>query len=214
MCGRYTLALPAPDLVETFDVPELTFRHTPRYNVSPGQECPVVAEDQRGRRMGLMRWGFVPGWMDDPPSGGFVNARAETAHRKPSFRESCRRRRCLGPADGFYEWAREGGEKLPRWFHPVGGGALALAGLWDGTTFTILTTEANADVAPVHPRMPVILGPDDWALWLGSGAGLEELRSLLGPAPDGTLERRWVSTRVNAPDQDDPGLVEPVEGRA
>lgn len=208
MCGRYTLALPQPDLLETFDVPEPEFDYRPRYNVAPGQDCPVVAEDRHGRRMGLMRWGLVPGWMDDPPSGGFVNARAETAWEKPSFRESFRRRRCLVPADGFYEWAREGDRKVPRWFHPVKGRALGLAGLWDGRTFTILTTEANADVAPVHPRMPVIVAPGDWGTWLGSGTGVEELRALLGPAPDGSLEARVVSTRVNTPEEDDPGLIE------
>lgn len=210
MCGRYTLALPEPELVEVFDVPPLGFDYHPRWNVAPGQECAVVAEDRKGRRMGLMRWGLVPGWMDDPPSGGFVNARAETAWEKPSFREAFRRRRCLVPADGFYEWAREGDRKVPRWFHPVGGGALALAGIWEGRTFAVLTTEANADVAPVHPRMPVILPRERWARWLGGGASVEALRALTGPAPDGTLDRRVVSTRVNGPDEDDPGLIEGV----
>jgi putative SOS response-associated peptidase YedK len=210
VCGRYTLALPEPELLETFDVPPPEFDYRPRWNVAPGQECPVVAEDRRGRRMGLLRWGLVPSWMDDPPSGGFVNARAETAATKPSFREPFRRRRCLVPADGFYEWAREGERKVPRWFRPAAGGALALAGLWEGRTFTVLTTEANADVAPVHPRMPVILPPETWDAWLAAGTAVEELRGMVGPAPDGSLACRTVSTRVNTPDEDDPELVEPV----
>lgn len=212
MCGRYTLALPEPELLETFDVPPPEFDYRPRWNVAPGQECPVVAEDRHGRRMGLLRWGLVPSWMDDPPSGGFVNARAETAATKPSFREPFRRRRCLVPADGFYEWAREGERKVPRWFHRADGGALALAGLWEGRTFTVLTTDANADVAPVHPRMPVILPPERWDAWLVTGTAVEELQEMVGPAPDGSLDRRTVSTRVNTPDEDDPELIEPAQG--
>ncbi len=211
MCGRYTLALPAPELVEAFDVPPLSFEWRPRWNVAPGQDCPVVGEDRKGRRMGLMRWGLVPGWMDDPPAGGFVNARAETAHDKPSFREAFARRRCLVPADGFYEWAREGGAKVPRWFHPAAGGPLALGGIWEGRTFAVLTTEANADVRPVHPRMPVLVPRSGWDAWLDGGTPREALRRLIAPAADGTLERRVVSTRVNAVGEDDAGLVEPVE---
>lgn len=210
MCGRYTLALSRSELMEAFQVPEPDFDWVPRYNLAPGQDCPVVARDRHGRRMGLMRWGLVPDWMDDPPSGGFVNARSETAHRKPSFREAFRRRRCLVPADGFYEWAREGEARVPRWFRPRAGGALALAGLWEGRTFTILTTDANADVAPVHPRMPVLLPEERRDAWLAPETGTDALRAILGPAPAGTLEARVVSTRVNTPDRDDPGLLEPV----
>lgn len=210
MCGRYTLSLPAPELVEAFDVPPLSFEWRPRWNVAPGQDCPVVGEDRKGRRMGLMRWGLVPEWMDDPPSGGFVNARSETAGEKPSFREAFRRRRCLVPADGFYEWAREGGEKVPRWFRRRGGGVLALGGIWEGRTFAVLTTAANADVAPVHPRMPVLVPREGWDAWLDAGTPGDVLRGLVAPAPDGVLERRVVSTRVNTPDEDDPGLVEPA----
>ena len=168
MCGRYTLAAPAGPLVETFEVGPLTFDLVPRFNIAPGQDAPVVAEDRRGRRLGLLRWGLVPGWVDDPGSG-FINARAESVSTKPSFREAFRRRRCLVPADGFYEWRRDETGKQPFWIHPAAGGVIAFAGLWERWsrpgeeprhTFAIITTRASADVAWVHDRMPVVVTPE------------------------------------------------------
>ncbi len=218
MCGRYTLATPADELVEAFDVGTLTFDWSARYNVAPGQDAPIVAEDARGRRMGLMRWGFVPGWRDEPGTG-FVNARAESVARKPSFGEAFARRRCLVPADGVYEWRTTAGTKQPFWIHPRAGGLLTFAGIWETWRrpeeeprhgFAILTTEANADVAPVHDRMPVVVEREDRGRWLARSTSPEEAAALLRPAPTGALDLRLVSTRVNRVAEDDAGLLEPV----
>lgn len=219
MCGRYTLAVPEGALIETFDVPGLTFEYRPRYNVAPGQPCPVVAEDRDGRRLGLLEWGFLPGWKDEP-AGPFINARSETVASRTSFAEAFRRRRCLVPADGFYEWRAEGGTKMPYWIHPVGTDLVSFAGIWEtwsrpGTgprhTFAILTTEANDEVSAIHHRMPVVVSAQDRAAWLSRGTDGEQLRRLLAPAPSGTFQMHRVSTRVNRTAEDDAELVEPVE---
>jgi len=218
MCGRYTLAVPSDELVEVFDVPEPTFVLTPRFNVAPGQDAPVVGEDRRGRRMGLLRWGFVPARAGDA-ARPFVNARGESAARTPSFRAAFGHRRCLVPADGFYEWREEGGRRVPYWFHPVDGGVLSFAGIWehwerpgeeprDG--FAILTVAANDDVRPVHERMPLIVAPADRAAWLAKHADLEQLRGIVSPAPAGSLAARRVSTRVNSARDDDADLLREV----
>lgn len=218
MCGRYTLATPQAALVEVFVVPALEWAPAPRYNVAPGQDALVVGEDRHGRRMGLLRWGLVPSWSDRPGSG-FVNARGETVGETPSFRDAFVSRRCLVPADGFYEWHRGEAGKTPFLFRPASGGVMALAGIWehweqpgheprDG--FAILTVGANQDVAAVHDRMPVVVAPEDMGTWLGRDASLEEVYALIRPLPPGSLHVHAVSERVNRVDQDDPGLVEPV----
>ncbi len=209
MCGRYTLTAGGDELVETFHVPELSFELRPRYNVAPGQDCPLVAVDRKGRRMGLMSWGFEPADRA-PDRGGWINARSESVMRRAAFREAFRRRRCLVPADGFYEWRREAGMKTPYWFHAPDRGLFSFAGIWEGRTFAILTTEANEDVGAVHDRMPVLVAPDDRDAWLDREATVERLRRIMAPAPAGTLASHPVSRRVNRPDDDDPSLVEPV----
>lgn len=219
MCGRYSLAAPEDELLEAFDVPALTFDYHPRYNIAPGTEAPVVAEDSQGRRIGLLQWGFLPAWKDEP-TGPFVNARAESVATKRSFAEAFRRRRCLVPADGFYEWRAEGGRKIPYWVHPPNGGVLSFAGIWESWrapgedprhTFAILTTDANRAVSAIHGRMPVVIAPGDRDLWLDRDASPRRLEELLRPAAEGAFELRRVSTRVNRPDDDDPGLIEAVE---
>lgn len=224
MCGRYTLAAPEEALLEAFDVPDLTFDYAPRYNIAPGQPAPVVAEDADGRRIGLLDWGFLPSWKDEP-SSPFVNARAESVASKRSFAEAFRRRRCLVPADGFYEWRSEGGRKVPYWFHPSDGGVISFAGIWETWraaasgedeaeprhTFAILTTDANADVSPVHHRMPVVIPASGRDRWLDREASVAVLEGLLSTAPDGTFDVRRVSTRVNRPDDDDAELIEAVD---
>lgn len=220
MCGRYTLATPLSELVEAFGVPSLGFEWHARFNIAPGQLAPVVAEDTRGRRMGLLTWGLVPTWMDEP-GRGFINARAESAPRKPSFREAFARRRCLVPADGFYEWHTPpgGGAKTPFWIHPATGGVVSFAGLWERWqrpgrttlyTFTILTTAANGDVRSIHDRMPAVIAGPDRATWLDREAPEDVVRALVGVPPDGTFVRHVVSPRVNNPGEDDAGLIEPV----
>jgi putative SOS response-associated peptidase YedK len=218
MCGRYTLATPAEELVEAFDVVAPTFDWLPRYNVAPGQDAAVVAEDARGRRIGLLRWGFPPAWKDEPGTG-FVNARAESVTTKPSFREAFSRRRCLVPVDGFYEWKRADGARQPFWIHPSGSGLLSFAGIWETWRrpgveprhgFAILTTDANAEVRRVHDRMPVVIPAEARARWLDRATPAAELARLLVPTPDGTFDLRPVSSRVNRTDEDDAGLIAPV----
>jgi putative SOS response-associated peptidase YedK len=218
MCGRYTLAAGSEDLVEAFEVPPLTFDWNPRYNIAPGQAAPVVATDRRGRRIGLLTWGLVPGLVEQP-GAGMVNARSESVLAKPSFREAFERRRCLVPADGFYEWKREGATKVPYRIFPSAGGLLSFAGIWETWsrpgleprhTFAILTTEANEDVDPLHDRMPAIVGSADRERWLDRSADPRSLQALLRPAPAGSLASHAVSTRVNRPSEDDAGLIEPL----
>jgi putative SOS response-associated peptidase YedK len=218
MCGRYTLAAGSEELVEAFDVPPLSFAWLPRYNIAPGQAVPVVAADRRGRRVGLLTWGLVPGWVDEPGTG-LVNARSESVMEKPSFREAFERRRCLVPADGFYEWRREGSERIPHWFFPRDGALLSFAGVWERWSrpgleprhaFAILTTGASEDVAPVHDRMPVIIHSDDRVRWLDRSAPARNLTPLLRPASTGSLECRVVSARVNRVAEDEPSLLDPA----
>lgn len=218
MCGRYSLATPADELIETFDVPGLTFEHEARYNIAPGQDAPVVAEDRRGRRIGLLRWGFVPAWSDEAGSG-FANARGESVGQTPSFRDAFRDRRCLVPADGFYEWRREGSARIPYWFHPAGGGVLAMAGIWehwsrpgqeDRWSFAVLTVDANPDVRAVHDRMPLLLPRAAWDAWLDRSTGPDALGQLVVPSEAGTLASHRVSTRVNSSAEEGADLVEPV----
>ncbi len=231
MCGRYTLTAPADELVEVFDVGALTFDHwPPRYNLAPTQDAPVVVLGHEGeRRLGLMRWGLVPAWAADPSIGGrLINARSETAARKPAFRDAFAERRCLVPADGFYEWqklgASSGGRpaKQPWWIHRPDRRPFAFAGLWErwrgregGPTlvsFTILTTEPNERVRPLHDRMPVIL-PDRAAedRWLAPEASARELEPLLAAVAEDYLAAWPVSTAVNRPANDAPELIERVE---
>jgi len=219
VCGRYTLAAGADELVEAFDVPLPTFDLTPRYNIAPTQSVPVVAADRRGRRLGLLTWGLIAGWVDEPGSG-IINARSESVMDKPSFREAFARRRCLVPADGFYEWRREGGVKIPYWIYPRSGGVISFAGIWERWsrpgaeprhTFAILTTDASPDVVHIHGRMPVIVARADRDLWLSSRAEPRELKGLLHPPPEGSLASHCVSTRVNRPSEDDAGLIEPAD---
>jgi len=216
VCGRYTLGTDEEALIEAFDVPSLTFECVARYNIAPGQQAPVVAEDRQGRRIGQLTWGLVPSWVDTPKSG-LINARCESVASKPSFREAFQRRRCLVPADGFYEWKRTAAGKVPHWFHAPDGGVLSFAGIWESWsrpgfdprfTFAILTTDANEDTAPVHDRMPVVVDARDRDSWLARTTDESTLLALLRPALVGTFAAHAVSTRVNRVSEDDPGLVE------
>jgi putative SOS response-associated peptidase YedK len=222
MCGRYTLSSPTDllaDLLELDSVPELA----PRYNIAPTQEAAVVrvTGETGARSLDLLRWGLIPFWAKDPGIGNrMINARAETVAEKPSYRASFKRKRCLVPADGFYEWQATGGRKQPFYFRFEGGGPFALAGLWDRwekgegepvETFTILTTEPNEVVAPVHKRMPVILDREGMAIWLDPAIeDAERLTPLLGPFPTSGMEAYPVSTYVNSPGNDTPRCIEPL----
>lgn len=225
MCGRFTLTEPAPWLAELLgpgaenagslgEIP-------PRYNVAPGTDVHVVRAGERGaRRLAHARWGLVPAWAKSPDfAAKTINARAETAAGKPTFRAAFRHRRCLVPADGFYEWTGNSRRKRPWLIRLKGGKPFAFAGLWeawrgaDGAaieTCAILTTEANERLAALHPRMPVILPASAHRAWLdpkGSRAP-EALRALLGPYPSDAFDCHPVGDRVNSPKNDDPACLE------
>lgn len=222
MCGRYVLSSPAEVVREVFGLDEgISF--APRYNVAPGQRVPIVRERDGGGREWLeARWGLVPFWAKEPSIGTrLINARAETAAEKPSFRHAFRKQRCLVPADGYYEWKREGRSKQPYLFRRRDGSPFAMAGLWsrwqppDGgpelATCAILTTSPNALAAAVHDRMPAILATDRFPLWLDSGVSdPTQLLPLLGPFPEAEMVAYPVSTRVNDPRNEGPELVRSI----
>ncbi len=220
MCGRFTLAAPAEQVATQFQLPE-TPALRPRYNIAPTQEVAAVRATEGGRELAMLRWGLVPSWAKDPSIGArMINARAETAAEKPAFRTALRQRRCLIPADGFYEWqAREGG-KQPFHIRLADGGLFALAGLYehwkapDGSwlsTCTILTTEANELMRPLHDRMPVIIAPEHYALWLAPGLrDVGPLQELLAPFPADQMAATPVSKAVNRVANDGPELLAPA----
>ncbi len=226
MCGRYTLTQEQEALQVALGVPDLLLER-PRYNVAPTQEVPVILGAPDGPRGAVMRWGLIPPWADDPAVGNrMINARAESAHEKPSFREPFRRRRCLVPADGFYEWVEEDGRKIPVRIRLASGAPFTFAGLWgrwEGTSqegregvesFTILTREAFPSIREIHHRMPVLIPGGDRGRWLDPETSLPDLRGLLlDPRGDEDMDEPLavdpVSTRVNSPRNDDPGCLAP-----
>lgn len=230
MCGRFVSTTPAADLAAHFGADEVSGDLPPRFNVAPSSEVWVVhdaaneppAVDRAGegptRILEPMRWGLVPSWADDPAIGNrLINARVETAAAKPSFRAAFRRRRCLLPVDGFYEWAAVPGQraKQPWYFTSTGAGPLALAGLWEAghrdnpPTCTILTTAADEVVAPVHHRMPVVLPTPTWDTWLDPGlTDADAVDGLLAAAAPTTLTSRRVGTAVGNPRNDSPTLID------
>ncbi|XYH97046.1 SOS response-associated peptidase [Sorangium sp. So ce1128] len=239
MCARFTLALPDfAALVALLEAsfgaaggparalaadPKAAARYRPRYNIAPSTVHPVLRAQGGQRALVPATWGFLGRFARGGAAPSLLaNARADGARTKPTFREAFAARRCVVPADGFYEWTGPKGARRPTWFHPAEGGLLRLAGLYqpakDPDTgevdirFTILTTEASADVAPVHDRMPVLLDPGDVDLWLGIGDGgdVDRAEALLRPAPRGTLAARPVSPRVNSVGHDDPTLLQEV----
>jgi putative SOS response-associated peptidase YedK len=216
MCGRYTLSAPVDELVETFDVPLPAFELVPRFNIAPSQPCPIIAADRHGRRMGMLTWGLVLEKVQGPRRP-LINVRVESVGKRPPFRRALERRRCLVPADGFYEWKEESGKKVPHWIHPARGGLLSFAGIWDRWTdpkgethdgFALLTTAANPDMAHIHGRMPVIVGPPERDAWLDRSLDGSAALDLLRAVPAGELTSREVSTRVNRTAEDDEGLIE------
>lgn len=219
MCGRYSLDLDAELAQRIFQAPGDWPDHK-RYNIAPSQSAPVVVHDRAGRVCRAMRWGLIPHWAKDPAIGGrLINARSETAASKPAFRDAWRHRRCLVPATGFYEWAKRGRAKQPMSIHRPGSEPLALAGLWarwDGPhdpleTFTILTRCAIPTIAAIHDRMPVLLGESTWDAWLDPDPADPAALARIVDQPPGQLVADPVSTRVNSPANDDPGLIEPIE---
>ena len=203
MCGRFALHA-HPDVVRLqFGLASLP-EFAPRYNIAPTLPVLII----RNEGPATVRWGLVPHWAKDPSMGARMNnARAETVAEKPAFRDAYRRRRCLIPASGFYEWTSESGLRQPYYVHPAQGELFGFAGLWeqwrDLQTCAVITTGANAKMAAVHDRMPVIVAPADYAAWLAGAEGL------LRPCPDAAIALRRVSRAVNNARNDVPELIEP-----
>lgn len=224
MCGRYELHAHPAAIALAFGL-EHPPALRPRYNIAPTQDVPVVRVNAHGvRDLVQVRWGLVPRWAKDPSIGQrMINARGETAATKPAFRNAFRRHRCLVPANGFYEWRQAAdGRKQPLWIGRADGGLLAFAGLcerWLGPdgqpldTCAILTTGANALIAPLHDRMPVIVAPADYARWLDPDEA--DPQALVQPFDAAAMAFHPVSTRVNSVRHDDAGLLERLpEGAA
>lgn len=221
MCGRFTLTTPGELVAEAFGLDE-TPELAPRYNIAPTQPVAIVRLDAKGaRELTLVRWGLIPSWVNDPREfSTLINARSETAADKPSFRGAMRHRRCLVPADGFYEWTGKPGAKRPHLIRPKSHGPMAMAGLaehWlgaDGSemeTMAILTVAANQTMSVLHDRMPVILPPHDFDAWLDCRPGTaEHVQRFLAPAPEDLLEIVEVTAKLNNPRNEGPQLQTPV----
>lgn len=220
MCGRYTLTADIDTISQRFKLDTHGLKIEPRYNIAPSQEAPVIVVED-GKVLKMMKWGLIPFWAkDESIASKTINARAETLHHKPSFKKSLTGKRCLVPADGFYEWKKEGRGKIPIRFVLKNRDVFAFAGLWDTWrnqigelvfSFTIITTKANALVRPIHNRMPVILKKEYEELWLDPKVNdIDKLLSLLIPYPPEMMEAYRVSSLVNSPKEDSPECIKPV----
>lgn len=222
MCGRFTLTDPDQDLAVQFNLPQIPDM-PPRYNIAPTQPVAAVrlAHNSDVRELAMLHWGLIPSWAKDPKMGSrMINARSETVAEKPSFRAAFRRRRCLIAADGFYEWQKVNGAKQPFFIRLREGQPFAFAGLWEywkGSddlviqSCTLLTTQPNELMRPLHNRMPVILSPKDYDLWLDPKVQqAEQLQPLLRAHPAEEMEAFPVSRFVNRPANDDPACIEPL----
>lgn len=218
MCSRYSLTSPPEAVRSYFGTVNLEV-FPPRYNIAPTQPVVIVRTTARGERVStLVRWGLIPSWVKEPASfTTLINARAETATERPSFRSAMRHRRCLVPTDGFYEWTGAKGAKQPHLIRQCGGGLMAMAGIYehwlgaDGSeveTMAILTVAANRTMRAIHDRMPAILPPEAFDMWLDCRSGTSDMAAaLLAPAPDGLLEIEPVSRRLNNPRNEGPELL-------
>jgi putative SOS response-associated peptidase YedK len=236
MCGRYSFTLPPDAIRELFRV-MTGLNLQPRYNIAPTQQAPVIGLDEEGARaLKMYRWGLIPRWSKALPTGApminapLINARAESIAEKPAFRDAFRKRRCLVPADGFYEWPKDKASKDRRpWrIFAADRPAFAFAGIWEAwrnpqggpegggagdilRSFAIVTTDANARIAGTHDRMPVILRREDEDAWLAPETALERLLGMLAPYPAELTELYRVDSRVNSVRNDDPDCIKPLE---
>lgn len=219
MCGRYALNSTPAELVTRFGLDECA-DFGPRYNIPPGTDIPVIRQSPEGKRvLHLLRWGLVPHWAKDPSIGAKLNnARAESVTEKPSFRDAFKRRRCLIPANGYFEWKTEGKIKQPYYISAKSGEPMAMGGLWeswkapDGSilrTVCVVTTSPNAVMEPIHDRMPVIVAPENWQSWLSGMPN--DVAGMVAPYRDEELQAWTVSRRVSKTQDDDAGLIEAVE---
>ena len=224
MCGRFTNRAKPEQIEVEFKVGRMNANlYEPRFNIAPTQLIDVVFEPESKRILSQLKWGLVPSWAKDPDSGNrMINARAETLTEKPSFREAFKSRRCIIPASGFYEWQKvEKGAKQPFYFYLKEREVFGFAGLWESwvdkttgeklETATIITTEANEVLKPVHERMPVILKPESYDEWLDAKEkNTEKLRKFLAPYAAKEMDSHAVSRSVNIPDVDSAELIKPM----
>ncbi|MCY2966632.1 MAG: SOS response-associated peptidase [Planctomycetota bacterium] len=226
MCGRFTLRATATQLVEFFDLFQ-PVELPPRCNIAPTQQVAIVRQTPSGRDLSLLRWGLIPSWAKDAKIGSsLINARSESAAEKPSFRSAFKKRRCLIPCDGFYEWEVISGQKVKQpWLIGVGDTPVfAFAGLWETwhdpagvavETCSILTTSSNELLRPFHDRMPVILDPADFALWLDPAVQTADpLLPLMAQFPADRMHRYRVSTVVNSSRNERPECAVPLDSAA
>jgi len=193
MCGRFVLISDLKTIQNDFDIQDIFCEHQPNWNITPAQSIPVIIRHNGNNQLVSYRWGLIPSWSKDPSiSNKLINARAETVDKKPSFRDAFKKRRCLILADGFYEWKKEGKSKIPQYYYLKSGRPFGFAGLYETwkspdkkeiTTCTIITTNANELIKPVHDRMPVILLKDQEQFWLGDAIDASALLSILKPYP-------------------------------
>lgn len=220
MCGRYRLAEPLK--FATFSDIRLGGRFLPRFNIAPTQRIAAVL-DEKPDEIAEVRWGLIPSWATDARiASSLINARAETVATKPAFRAAYRQRRCLVPADGFYEWQKGGAGKGPHHIYMRDGSPFAFAGLWESwrdplnpnaepvLTCTIITTTPNTLTATIHNRMPAILPREQYAVWLANDTPADVPAALLAPYPADEMCAHPISSRVNSPRYDDPTLIEPA----
>jgi putative SOS response-associated peptidase YedK len=216
MCGRYVIKSPPEVLRALFGYLEQP-NFPARYNVAPTQPVPIVRMWEGRRQFALVRWGLIPAWVKDPRTLSLlINARGESVNDKPAFRNAMKYRRCLFPADGFYEWRREPTVKQPFFIHAKDDGPLAFAGLWETwtgpngeeqETAAIVTTAANRTLQPIHDRMPVIVPPETQDFWLDPNVDAETASAAITPARDDLLEAYEISSAVNRTVNDSPDLI-------
>ena len=219
MCGRYASTLPPEAMRALFRYLEQP-NFPARYNIAPTQPIAIVRMAEGKRQFALVRWGLIPAWVKDPRAFSLlINARGESVNEKPAFRSAMKYRRCLVPADGFYEWKREGEKKRPYFVRRRDGAPIAFAGLWENwmgpngeevETAAIVTTTASRSIAHIHDRMPVIVPPEAFDFWLDPKVDAQTAAAVLTPAPDATIEAYEVSSAVNRTANDSAVLMEPL----
>jgi len=221
MCGRFTLHTPEARIRETFNLEQTQpIGLTPRFNIAPSQQIPIIRNSESGPEMMLARWGLVPAWSKEPKTKySTINARIESVAVKPTYRASFRHKRCLIPADGFYEWQVVNGHKVPHYIRMRDGDVFAFAGLWEhweheGETLdscSIIVMPANEVMKPLHDRMPAIISPTHYDLWLDSRiTEKQEVMQLLNSATSARLKAYPVSPWVNVPRHDDERCIQPA----
>lgn len=223
MCGRFALFSHLSQIREAFNIQEVRSEFEPSYNIAPTQDIAVVVQREAGNSLEKMRWGLVPFWAKDPSIGSkMINARAETLSQKPSFKRPLKSQRCLVVADGFFEWTKINGSKVPMFIRPKSQRPFGFAGLYDLwqspqgetiTSCTIVTTQANDFLEPIHSRMPLILPKPEQGIWLDpTTPDIDEWLAALAPYPSDELEAYEVSRRVNSPQNNSIECVQPIGG--